>query len=218
MKKVPEVLGLPISVDVVKKVKCAKTAYDELIFKLEKRLIDVAKEIFATTSNVSSVQKMTLTSVIKDWCESIDNTAFEELYNDGTDKCLALFKTVSNDESGLVNRLAQMATDLRIEDWDDKTITRYIESLNKWKSTAENHQSKSENRSGENGDFAPDTYEITFVDEAGSATTKRFKKTEPTKRGQLLRNQITSAVDAMGQAISDQEKRQILMDILKSMC
>ena len=34
----------------------------------------------------------------------------------------------------------------------------------------------------------------------------------------LLYNQIMAALDAMGHSISEQEKRQILMEVLKKLC
>lgn len=57
-----------------------------------------------------------------------------------------------------------------------------------------------------------------YKDESGNSVTKRFTKIEGSKRGKLLYNAIISQLDSMGQAISEQEKRQILMEILKEMC
>ena len=37
-------------------------------------------------------------------------------------------------------------------------------------------------------------------------------------RGKLLYNQITQSLDSMGHAISEQEKRQIIMEILQKLC
>jgi hypothetical protein len=48
--------------------------------------------------------------------------------------------------------------------------------------------------------------------------TKRFDRVEDTGKGKLLYNQVTAALDSMGRAISNQEKRQILMEILKNLC
>ena len=48
--------------------------------------------------------------------------------------------------------------------------------------------------------------------------TKRFDKVETSKRGKLLYNAIESAISGMGQAVSEQEKRQILMDVLRELC
>ncbi len=217
-KRIPEALKLPFSEAVADTVRLAKETYDDLLKKLETKLLEETKKVFAIPANKNNINKATLTSVIKDWCESINQSAFDELYSDGTDKCLTLFKNITNDEIGFVRKLAQLATDLRVEDWDDRTTLRYLESLNRWKSSAEAHQeTEKTSHTGKQG-YLANSYEITFVDEAGIAVTKRFKKMETTRRGELLHNQISSAVESMGQAISDQEKRQILMDILKSMC
>lgn len=217
-KRIPEALKTSFSEAVADTVRLAKETYDNLIVELERKLINDTKAIFATEKNQSILTKVSLPSVIKDWCESIDQTAYDELFSDGTDKCLSLFKSITNDESDFIKRLAQLATDLRIEDWDDKTIHRFAESLNKWKNTAEMHQGPNEQSDDGGEQREPNSYELTFVDEEGMAVKRRFKKVDSTKRGQLLCNQISSAVDAMGQSISDQEKRQILMEILKGMC
>lgn len=62
-------------------------------------------------------------------------------------------------------------------------------------------------------------YQLTYEDEAGCTVTKRFDKVETNrKRGKLLYNAIESAISGMGQAVSEQEKRQILMDVLRELC
>ena len=38
------------------------------------------------------------------------------------------------------------------------------------------------------------------------------------KRGKLLFNMVIDALESMGQSITEQEKRQIIMDILKELC
>ena len=58
----------------------------------------------------------------------------------------------------------------------------------------------------------------TGVSDYNSAVTKRFDKVEQSKRGKLLMNSILADIDSMGHAISEQEKRQILMEVLKKMC
>ena len=68
--------------------------------------------------------------------------------------------------------------------------------------------------------FSPskNQYTVTFADEDGKNTVRRFDKVEVTARGKLLFNQITASLDAMGHSISEQEKRQILMEVLKKLC
>lgn len=156
-----------------------------------------------------------LASVIMDWCESLDQTVFEQLFTDGTEKCLGLFRSITNDDDLTITRLAKLATDLRIDDWDEKVSELYITSIRRYKETAEAYHSEiaeaSETQSTSN-------YQITFMDDSGKAVSKRFNRVEETGRGRLLYNQVTAALESMGRSISDQEKRQILMEILKDLC
>lgn len=157
---------------------------------------------------------MSLTSVIKDWCEQLDPLIYENIFADGTEKCLALFRTVTNDEETFIVRLAKAATELRIEDWDDSTYSVFLERIKQYKATAEAYTSES--IAVENAETSG--YQISYVDEKGQSVTKRFERVETTKRGKLLFNAITDELDSMGYSISEQEKRQILMEILKSLC
>ena len=45
-----------------------------------------------------------------------------------------------------------------------------------------------------------------------------FDKTTYSDRGKLLYNEIATALNEMGQSISEQEKRQILMEFIEEMC
>jgi len=216
-ERLPDAVGLSEFKDSISDtVKAAKEYYDCLLISLKKSLIKETKNLFAISSNRENIQKMSLASIIKDWCESIDSTAFEELFPDGTEKCLGLFKTVTNDEHSFIARLAKMATDLRLEDWSDSTKEHFCNALKQYKKTAEEHHGKM----GVEGTVgsATNAYQLTFVDEDGIVVTKRFQRTTSSSRGKLLYNQITAALDSMGQAITEQEKRQILMEVLKQIC
>jgi hypothetical protein len=157
---------------------------------------------------------MSLASVIQDWCDNLDAKAFEQLFTDGTEKLLQLFKTVTNDEETFVVRLAKLATSLRVEDWDEQTCQRFIEVLNRYKKTAEEFKSK------DNVDDATiaNSYEVTFIDDDGKTNVKRFDRVELSKRSKLLLNAINADIESMGIAITEQEKRQVLMEVLKNLC
>ena len=71
---------------------------------------------------------------------------------------------------------------------------------------------------GSEGSETATNYKVTFVEADGSAITKSFERVEYSNRGKLLFNQITQSLDSMGHALSEQEKRQILMEILKKLC
>lgn len=201
---------------VYENISAAKNYYDELLENLKQQLSIKIKEIFVLPEHSVRVKRMSLASVIEDWCESLNEGVFEQLFKDGTDKCLSLFKTITNDEDTFISRLAKLVTGLRLEDWDDITGEKFFNTLKQYKNTAESFQMQDGIKRNEKEQTS--SYEISFVNDVGEVQTKRFNSVETTKRGKLLYNQITAAISAMGFSISEQEKRQILMDILKELC
>lgn len=199
---------------IVENIEVAKRFYDNLIEDLKNELISQVKNEFVLPASKEKIHQMSLSSVINDWCDSLDLRVFEQLFSDGTNRCLELFQSVTNDEKSFIVRLAKLGTDLRIEDWDDTTANRFYSNLRRYKQTATEFVSEKcpAQIQGTNN------YQVTFVDEDGNSTTKRFDKVEYSKRGKLLFNQITASLDAMGHSISEQEKRQILMEVLKKLC
>ena len=213
-QNLPEVFeyNTEFNADLWKNIKVAKSFYDDRLHSLRLLLIEKVKEMFAVNKN--SVQQLSLSSIIKDWCETIDVKAFEQLFADGTEKCLGLFKTISNDEETFISRLAKTITDLRLDDWDDNKVSEFMNRLAEHKKTAQDFHAVD---TSEEKKIA-DSYQISFVNNSGIVTTKRFERIEETKRGKLLYNAITADLDSMGHSISEQEKRQILMEILKKLC
>ena len=136
------------------------------------------------------------------------------MFSDGTDRFLQHLRTMTNDEELFISRLAKLATGLRLEDWDGKTVDQYSEALIRYMKTAKDFHSSIV------AETINDTssYQVTFADDGGASTTRRFEKVEVSARGKLLFNQITASLEAMGHSISEQEKRQILMEVLKKLC
>lgn len=214
--KLPKAFGFAdFQEALVDNVSNAKKFYDEYLPEVKKSLRSEVEGIFALPKDLNNIKKMSLSSVIKDWCESLDQTVFEQLFTDGTERCLGLFKSITNDDDLTISRLAKLATDLRIEDWDEKVKELFIVNIKRYKETAEGYHANVQ----EVGDTQnTSAYQVTYTDENGVAVTKRFDRVEGTGKGKLLHNQVTAAIDSMGRSISDQEKRQILMEILRKLC
>ena len=191
-----------------------KELYDGLLGDLKEHLITKTKLEFLPKEDKESGKKSTLTAVVKEWCDSLDPKSFEQLFRDGTERFLQHLKSATNDEDLFITRLAKLATGLRLEDWDSKTEEAYFSALKKYMSTArEFHDTTVAETINDTS-----SYQVTFADEDGKSTVRRFDKVEVSARGKLLFNRITASLDAMGQSISEQEKRQILMEVLKKLC
>ena len=72
--------------------------------------------------------------------------------------------------------------------------------------------------SGVNESVTTNNYSLTYMADDGTSVTKKFARVEQTPRGKLLMNSLLSDIETMGHSISEQEKRQILMEVLKKLC
>ena len=195
-----------------------KEKYDALLLSLRHELIQRTKSLFSITP-VEMETRASLAAIIEDWTASLDPKVREQLFPDGTHRLLELFANVPNDEETFIARLAKLVTDLRLEDWDNSTLSLCLERLKAYKLTAEAfHSVTTETSADESMTGIATGYQITFPTSDGRMVTKRFDQVQYGSRGKLLYNQITSALSSMGQALSEQEKRQIVVEILEKLC
>lgn len=214
-KKLPNAFAYDVfTADAAGDIVSAKTLFDSLLNDLKKHLIEETKYRFLPKEDKESGRKATLTAVVKEWCESLDPKSFEQLFPDGTERFLQHLRSATNDEELFITRLAKLAAGLRLEDWDGQTEKAFFEALEKFMQTAKAfHDTTVAETINETS-----SYQVTFADEGGNSTTRRFDKVEVSARGKLLFNQISASLEAMGQSISEPEKRQVLMEVLKRMC
>lgn len=202
-----------INQELARNVGTLKNDIDGLIQRFKNYLRDEIKSEFATPSIKDTVNLQTLTSVIKDWCNSLDATVFNQIFPNGTNRCLTLFSNITNNEEDFIEQLAKLTTGFRIEDWNDKTFDSFKEKIKEYKETALSFKSQSQDNSQNTG-----SYEISVISASGDKKIQRFEKIDVSKKGELLYNRIVDNLAAMGQAISEQEKRQIIMRILQELC
>lgn len=213
--KLPDEFGQQqFSAIIADTVKSAKEYYDRVLDELIEKLIESIRELFSEGAGRKQQKRSSLASIIKDWCESLDNSVFEQLFENGADRCIGFLKEVTNDERMFITRLAKLVTGLRLEDWEEKTVAEFEEKLREYKETAEEFSGDAVTEIGED----TSAYSLTYIDNTGKTVTKRFDRVEQSKRGKLLLNSLLADIESMGHAISEQEKRQILMEILKKLC
>lgn len=214
-KKLPEAFDYHDEfADAAEDIIASKVVFDGLLGELKQHLYTETKDAFLPKEDKGTERRISLVDAVREWCDQLDPKSFEQLFPDGTDQFLQHLKSATNDEDLFITRLAKLATGLRLEDWDNKTVKLYFEALNRFMETAKKFH----------GSIVAETinetsnYQIMFVDESGVSTTRRFDKVNVSARGKLLFNQIISSLEAMGHSISEQEKRQVLMEVLKKLC
>lgn len=214
--KLPALLNLGNLRDVVNELMMLKQIIDcykvDLLSALQNDLIHIFGE---------NVQENTsLYSAIHDWLDTLSASTLDHVFSDDKAVIMELLKTASNDVEALIERLAKAATGLRIDDWDDRQVNVFLEEIREFKETVELYAAESKN-TVQSLEFAQatmgDDYHISYVDALGKHQIKTFNKITYNNRGKLLRNEIEDILDGMGEALSIDEKRQVLMEILEKM-
>ena len=108
----------------------------------------------------------------------------------------------------LIDRLAYTFTNLSIGDWNDNTINIYLEGIKNSKEIIENYEISVDNEDSEG------LIKIVFESTNSTSVEKTFNKVEISPIGSTLFNAIEEIVDEYGDSVDDNEKRNILMDIL----
>lgn len=204
IEKVFAILGkheyLDTAVPLIREI---KAEWDNAVLNLIKELITDVKTIFAKQEVRGS-----LASVIKDWYEMLSPDTLQHLFAGNENRILSLMATVPNDEATFIQRLAKAATSLRIEDWDAKMIMSFISDLKAFKQTVEEYNGRKHTDDTQGYDI----YKVSFGE-----VTRTFNKVEYSDRARLLLTELTNSLEEMGQSISEQEKRQVLIELLQQL-
>jgi len=193
---------------VVENIRAVKDEYDNALKNLIGYLVGKVKAVFSFGKARGS-----LSSIIKDWYDELNERTKQNVFSGNENKILELMANITNDDNLFVQRLAKAITFLRIDDWNSDMVNAFLSELETFRVTVENFSKK--NNSGEN---AIASYELVFTDANGNKSPKRFDKTNYSDRARLLLNEMTSQLDEYGQSISEQEKRQVLIELLEKLC
>lgn len=184
----------------------AKHFYDNCLFELKNELAAEIKKLFGGD--------------LRAWLKKLSTHSLEYLYPDGAERLLALIKLGFKDETSFVESLAPAATGLRLEDWTQDVKTQFFERLKNWKYSVENFSTKGDKIDSpyKSGALSEKSYAISFVGKSGKVVTRKFDKVEESPRSRLLFNKLTDALETMGRSMSEAEKRQTVMEVLKTIC
>ena len=204
------------NIEISKNIEKAKIFFDNLLDHTKKILIDEVKKKFSEGLIIN--ENTSISSIIRDWLDTLNDNIYVQVFSNETEKCLMLFKNITADSDSFISRLAKLATDLRIEDWGNDTFLNFKKRIDEYKKTAEDY-SKYQNvlNVPESDKIKATQYQLFFMDNNGEFKVKRFDKVERSKRSDLLYNAVEAQLVYMGQAISNSEKRQVLIELLSDL-
>lgn len=201
------------SLEIIGFLQEAKNIFDNAKNNLIEGLSNDIKQIFRNGDDNGA----TLSSIVKDWFEKLKPKTVNHIFPNNQHKVLQLIHNIGNDEKAFVEQLGKIVTDLRLDDWTSGTITTFTKELEIIKKSVIDFDRLSQNESKKTSEKS-NIYKLSFTGEDGIETIKTFDKATYSDRGKLLYNEIANAIDEMGQSITEQEKRQILMELLEKLC
>ncbi len=202
--------------DLFHKIDEFKLYYDTALINLENELIKLTKRLLGIKNERDS-----LCSCGKRFIESLDNHISEHRFENHAENLYMVLVTCGNDEIKLIKSLALTITGINTVDWSETTIdifgkqlTEYIDTLRNYKYTdTENEVIMEETSASSN----TGTYYINFVDDKGNVKKRNFNKVECNKKAGVLKAELFNILDEYGQSINENEKRQVLIDILEEL-
>ena len=194
----------------------AKDFFDNLLFNIKRKIIEEVKKIFLGEKK-ELIKNYSVFSVMKEWLKLLKEDIYTQTFSNGTDKCLSLFRENLESEELFIARLAKLTTELDIEDWNVETYFQFENNLKMYKETAESYIESHERKEDYQEVLEENQYKISFFDKSGKLLVKKLTKSEKNPRSKLLYNLIEAQLEAMGQSLSEDEKRQVLLDILCSL-
>lgn len=197
-----------VTIAVADCIKSAKFLFDTAKARLISKVYKVIMNVFSGESGAS------LKSVITDWYETLNLETLQYQFSNNENAILSIMSSATNDENTFINHLTKTVVGLRLDDWDFSCIAKFDSGIRNFKSTVENYNNNNHKRE----DAGKNSCKLTFINDSGEEITRVIEKKEYSGRAKLLYNDITAAIEEMGQSISENEKRQILIEILERLC
>lgn len=208
MEKLPRAYGEKApAISIADSVSAAKSDFESAKNRLIDKVISIIKSVF------HGKKKASLNSILGDWSENLKPETIQKQYAGNENTVIELIKTVTNDEKTFAERIGKALVGLRIDDWNADSVKIFENSLKDFKSTVDEY-----NLSDHSKNITENSTKLVYTDSSGNEVTRIIENIEYSSRAKLLYNDISAAVAEMGEAISEQEKRQVLMDILKKLC
>jgi len=207
-EEIPSIFGETYdSNTLIDALKNEKDACDEYLHDCVEGLAHTLMALFDPDAH----ENASLSSVLRDWVDARP-AVHTNVYSGINNQVLQAVATATGDDFVTVNRIAKAATALRIDDWNDERFGDFLRIVQGMKDEVES----TVDEPGTEDESA--CVSIRFADEDGAFREKTFPAVVPSRRAKLLKMELLACLDEMGGALSPEEKRQVVFDVLRGLC
>lgn len=185
------------------------TSISEIKDLLDNHIYDFKIFIIEETTNIfDKSYKGTLSTVLYQWYNELSQINKTHLYDSITNGVLSFISDSDTyDDIYLMEKLSKLVTGLNIEDWNDDIYQVYITKLKDMKNKVEGYKD-------EISVDSQDYYQIKFH-ASGEEVNRVFKAEEISATGKALFNELDDMFEEYGDSINENEKRNILIKLMK---
>ncbi len=182
-------------------VKKVKEKFENHLNEVKSYLISQVKSI------LSADQSASLGSAIIVWKKKLSEETCSHMFDGLTNQVLNYLTSIRNfDDDSIIFELCRLVVNMDLADWNDKTLDKFIQSFSDAIQKINGYENSASKHSGENG------IELKFN---GTKITKTFSTSETSPLGKTLLSNLQFALDEYGDAISPDEKLNIMIKIIK---
>lgn len=176
------------------------------LYHFEKRLIEKVRGIF------NGKDAESLSSILANYYDSLKARTKEHAFSGKVSMFLAVIKHPNHDELKLLEDIAKAILNFRIPDFNDEIMGSFEDEIRGVKEKIDSYDVDQQNTSGSS--FG---YKLVYTDEDGNEVVRQFDAVSSSAGAKMMYNELTSQLEEYGQAVSVDEKRQVLFNILKEL-
>ena len=205
---IPTIFGFNVgSLELINAIKLEKNNCDSYLSNCVDFLANTLIKMFDSTAHADA----SLSSVLKDWIDA-HPAVHTNVLSGINNQILDAFLASTGDDCVTIMHIAKTATSLRVDDWNDSLFEDFYSIMYGMKSEVENTD-YSQTSQDEISSIS-----LKFKDLDGTTIEKMFIPVDPSPRARLLKNSLIGCLDEMGGALSPEEKRQVVFEVLKGLC
>lgn len=206
-EKIKKITGLTNLLEIGSFIAATKQKIDSNISNLIKKTINYLKK------KLKSNNKASLNSALRDYYDSLKAETRSHVFNNVANSFLESIREANNNDENTVRNMLRRMFSLRIEDFTDVLVENIEPSIDDAIKIINQYDSDVNNIDSEN------RYVVTFVGDDGSLKELHFDKIkEKSYQADMFYNDIRSTIDDFNESLSNAEKGQILLEILKEIC
>lgn len=182
----------------IKMKKALEVHIDEVRLYLSEEIVNIFNETY----------KGSPINALRNWFNNLNKDKKTYIFDGNTKELIDLVKEMDNNSIIVIDRICNIYTNLSVEDFNDVNVNILLDGLKESKRIVEELELSIDKEN--NGQI-----KIILKDDRNNDVERVFDKEPISNIGEMLLNSLEEAIDSFADSIDNNEKRNVLMNILE---